>query len=76
MSEASTKIRTFLVNTIGLNLDGVSDDTALFSSGLIDSLSLIELLSFIESELNSELDIADLDIDEIDTIGALAALAQ
>lgn len=76
MSTTKEKIRKFLINDLGLNVDAIGDDEALFTSGLIDSFALIELLSFLESELNYKIDLAELSIDELDTINALAKLVE
>lgn len=76
MPTTKEKIRQFLNNDLGLNVQAIGDDEALFTSGLIDSFALIELLSFLESELNYKIDLAELGIDELDTINALAKLVE
>lgn len=76
MSTTKEKIRKFLINDLGLNVEAIGDDEALFTSGLIDSFALIELLSFLESELNYKIDLAELSIDELDTVNALAKLVE
>lgn len=76
MPTTKEKIRKFLINDLGLNVEAIGDDEALFTSGLIDSFALIELLSFLESELNYKIDLAELSIDELDTINALAKLVE
>lgn len=76
MPTTKEKIRKFLTNDLGLNVEAIGDDEALFTSGLIDSFALIELLSFLESELNYKIDLAELSIDELDTINALAKLVE
>jgi len=74
MGDAKSKIREFLNKELGVQIDAVSDDDLLFTSGLIDSFSLIEMLAFMESEFNRKIDITDLNIDELDTINALTNL--
>ena len=73
MSKHDT-IKTFLSNELGLDVSAIENDTPLFTSGLIDSFSLIEMLSFLESEMDVKVDIADLSIDELDTIDGIVAL--
>lgn len=75
MSDAVNKIRLFLKNDIGIDTESLSDTDTLFTSGLVDSFSLIELLMFLENDLNTKVDIAELGLDDLDTITALSKLA-
>ena len=70
------RIREYLENDLGVNVSSIKDDDLLFTSGLIDSFALIELLSFLESEFSCKIDIAQLSLDDLDTIEALSAIAQ
>lgn len=76
MSIAEEKIRNFLTQNLGLDLTDISDDSPLFTSGIVDSFALFELLSYLESEFNRKIDIADLNIDDLDTISGIATLAK
>jgi acyl carrier protein len=50
----------------------VTDDTSLIKSGRLDSLGLLNLAVFIESEIGSKLDVASFDFsEEWDTIAAI-----
>ena len=75
MSTVLEKIRGYLGDELGLDLREVSDSSPLFTSGLIDSFALIELLAFMESDMGAEIDIAELDVSQLDTIEDLAKLA-
>lgn len=72
MSETKKKIRDYISNDLGIDISQVADGEPLFSSGLIDSFALVELLAFLESDLGAEIDIADIDIDQLDTIDGLS----
>ncbi|WP_428241882.1 acyl carrier protein [Gynuella sp.] len=74
MSDYQSKIREHIASELGIDLSSVNDSDPLFTSGLIDSFALIELLAFLEQELGADIDIADIDIDKIDTIDAIAKL--
>lgn len=76
MSVAQEKIRHFLGQNLGLDLAGIKNDSPLFTSGVVDSFALFELLSFLESEFNCKIDIADLNINDLDTIDGIARLAK
>jgi amino acid adenylation domain-containing protein len=53
----------------------IAPDTDLIASGLLDSLGLIELLAFIESEGGYRVDLADVDPRELSTVQGLCRLA-
>lgn len=74
MSNIKAKIREFLKNELGIDVGKLGDDDLLFTSGLIDSFSLIEMLAFMESEFECKIDVTDLNIDELDSISALESL--
>ena len=76
MNDHRQKIRAYITSELGIDLSSSSDSDPLFTSGLIDSFALIELLAFLEQELGSEIDIAEIDIEKIDTIHSLAALVK
>jgi acyl carrier protein len=73
-SQVKEKIRQFLSRDLGIDVSGIADDAALFTSGTIDSFALLELMAFMEAEFGAKIEIADLSIDQLDTIDALAAL--
>ncbi|MGH1486936.1 MAG: acyl carrier protein [Cellvibrionaceae bacterium] len=75
MADAIEKVRDYISQNLGIDLNKVSNDDPLFSSGVIDSFALIELLAFLENDLGVEIDIADIDIDQLDTIDGLAKMA-
>jgi len=68
-------VRQFLMETWDLDASEFSDDGSLFSSGLLDSLSIVQLIAFIESELETSLPVAQLSLDEFDTVDAIVELA-
>lgn len=73
-SSVKEKIRNFLSQDLGIDVSGTSDAGALFTSGLIDSFALLELMAFMEREFAVKIEIADMSIEQLDTIDALAAL--
>ena len=76
MSEARLKIRQFLQDNIEVDIGTIKDTEELFTSGLVDSFALIELLGFMESELNFSVNFADMTVDDFDTIAALVKLVE
>jgi len=75
MNTVKDRIRSFLSGDLGIELSGIADDAALFTSGTIDSFALLELMAFMEQEFGVKIEIADMSIEQLDTIDALAALA-
>lgn len=74
MSEVKLKIRTFLADELEVDTANLKDGEAMFTSGLVDSYALIELLSFLESELGYTVDFGELDVEDFDTIDSLDKL--
>jgi acyl carrier protein len=68
------RIRTYLQNDLGVDLASLADDAPLFTSGAIDSFALLELMAFLESEFHAKIELANLTIEQLDTIDALATL--
>lgn len=76
MSSVVEQIRGYLESELNLDLSGIEPNSPLFTSGLIDSFALIELLAYLESEVGADIDIAELDIEQLDTLEDLANLAK
>ena len=72
MQQIKTDIRAFLDKDLGIDVDDLDDDSPLFSSGRIDSMSLIELFAFIESDLGVPVGLSDLSMENFDSIQAIA----
>lgn len=51
----------------------LGEDTLLFSSGLIDSFSLVSLMSFIEDEGGVRISPTDVKLENFDSIGRILA---
>jgi acyl carrier protein len=69
-------LREYLTQQFGANAAGLDDDTPLFSSGLIDSLSVIDFVTFIESKTGQTIPPIDITLDNLDTIGRILNLLQ
>ncbi|WP_226663468.1 acyl carrier protein [Microbulbifer aggregans] len=74
MVEYKEKIKSYIASDLGIDMSKTSYSDPLFTSGLMDSFALIELLAFMEQELGAEVDVADIYIDKIDSIDSLTAL--
>jgi acyl carrier protein len=64
-----------LQDRLGLDVTGIGDETLLFSSGLIDSFSLIELISFIEAQAKIRMDAMDISLENLDSVERILKFA-
>jgi acyl carrier protein len=75
---SASEIRVFVVGVIeeqlamkGYPLEDVSDDFDLLTSGVIDSLSFLELTVALQEEFDVELDFDEIDPEQFSIIGPL-----
>ena len=58
----------FLSTKMGLDVEDITDDTLLFSSSLLDSFSMVDLIMFIEKEAGIKMSPTDVNLDNLDSI--------
>jgi acyl carrier protein len=61
----------FLRIELGLDITGIDEDTALFSSGLVDSFSLVTLIAYIEHRERFRMSPLDVNLDNMDTVARI-----
>jgi acyl carrier protein len=66
--EVRRRVREFLTQQVVLDGRELTDDTQLLN-GLVDSVGLMELVSFIESEFAVEIDFSEVEPKNFRTIG-------
>jgi acyl carrier protein len=71
-------LRQFILNSYlpGESAANLRDDTALRTSGVLDSLATLGLVSFVEKQFGIELDAHETGIETFDTIEAIATLVE
>jgi len=76
MEEVKNVIREFILSTHlpGEATDNLHDDTALLSSGILDSLAVLGLASFLEERFRVQLSVFDLGVERFDCIADIAAV--
>jgi acyl carrier protein len=67
---------TFLEDDLGIDIQDIDADTPLFSSQLVDSFALVTLMMFVEREAGIRIAPADVNLDNMDTIGRMLAFAE
>jgi acyl carrier protein len=74
--QTSTRIAQFIETELLGGERAISEDQALFSSRLLDSFHLVELLLFIEGSFKVKIGPGDISQEAIDTPAALARLVE
>jgi acyl carrier protein len=71
-------LRQFILNSYlpGESAANLRDDTPLRTSGVLDSLATLGLVSFVEKQFGIELDAHETGIETFDTIEAIATLVE
>ena len=70
------QILTFLENRFRASLAGqpVEAGTPLFSTGIVDSFGVLELIAFLEETFGVDIDPGKHDLADFDTVGKIATL--
>ena len=77
MALTRENILGYLEQKQGVDVSQVeSDDTPLFSAGLLDSFSMVDLILFLETEGGFKMQATDVNLDNLDTIGRMLAYAK
>lgn len=69
----STDLLSFLDEDLGVDIAGIDDDTPLFSSQIVDSFALVNLMMFLERGAGIRIAPVDVNLDNMDTIGRMLA---
>lgn len=69
------KLRSFLETEMGLEPDEFGNATPLFSGGVLDSFSMVDLIQFIEAETGARMRPGDVSLDNLDSVDRIVAWA-
>ena len=75
MALSRDSLITYLNSKLGLDTTDVDDETLLFSTSLLDSFSMVDLIMFIEKEGAIKLSPTDVSLDNLDSIGRILRFA-
>ena len=80
MSDDATiieRIRDFVMSNFPLAKErALSDDDSLLDGGIVDSLGVLDIVTFLEGEFDIEMSDEDLVADSFETVGGIAAVVQ
>ncbi|MDM8559133.1 acyl carrier protein [Candidatus Parabeggiatoa sp. HSG14] len=65
------KLLNYLDTEMGLDISEIDDETLLFSTALLDSFSLVELITFIEKEANIKISPTEVNLDNLDSVSRI-----
>ncbi len=70
-SQILTEIKEFLAKTASAQLSEIDSDTSLLNSGVLDSLAILELMTFLSDKMRVELEDEDFVPENLETVGSL-----
>ena len=70
------QIVQFLRDDLGIDISAINDQTLLFSSGIIDSFAVINLVSHIENICGMRLNPLDVNLDNFDSVERITNFVQ
>lgn len=77
-TQADQSIRQFIQTTLAQRGDHdlLSDEDSLFMSGRLDSLAMMNLVVFLENNLNVDFSVLSFDVSLIDSLNAISSLVK
>jgi acyl carrier protein len=76
MALSSEALLVYMQERLGVDTSDISDATPLFSSNLLDSFSIVELIAFIEAQGEIRVDAWDVSLDNLDSIERILQFVQ
>ncbi len=72
-NDIKNEIRKYIIETIVQgNVDGIKNDTPLISGGIMDSISTLKLVNFLEEKFSIEFHPHEVDRENLDSIDLIA----
>lgn len=71
MSLTREKLVTRLVEEFDVSPDDLDEETPLFSTGLLDSFSMVSLVTYIEQEEGFKLSVGEFALDNLDSVSRI-----
>lgn len=77
MGKVEEKVREYISNTFYQGNDSsLTNETKLLSSGIIDSISALQLVEFLENEFHFEFEAHEVDQDNLDSIDIIVGFVE
>ena len=68
MNGFKQSLMSYLADNFDVDAEDIEETTPLFSSNLLDSFGMVDLVSFIESEASVKFEALDLHMDNLDSV--------
>lgn len=66
----------FFQDELGLDTDGITPETLLFTDSIVDSFALVSILMFLETQANIQINPRDVNLDNFDSIERMLAYVE
>jgi acyl carrier protein len=78
MEAIKTKVKDYIVREFlaGEDPDSLTDSTPLISGGILDSISTIKLVTFLEESFRIQIQAHEMSADHLDDLSRIAAIVQ
>ncbi len=76
METTKQKVKEYILREFlpGEKPEALTDSTPLITGGILDSLSTLKLVSFIEEKFGIQVEAHEADVEHLDTLSSIAAL--
>jgi len=74
--EIKEKLKKYVQDTAFTELDKIEDNTLLFEEGILDSMGLISLITFLEETFNIKINDTDLELENFKSIEAMTGFVE
>jgi acyl carrier protein len=71
MNVTRESLTAYLSNRFGLDPESLEPETPLFSSGLLDSFSMLDVISHLEKETGTKVRHSEVTLGNLDTVGRI-----
>lgn len=78
MSDLNERIKAFIMSEVNpdLNLASLDDDEPLVESGIVDSLGVLKIMSFLDEEFGIDLSSAEINLENFKDVRTICGLVQ
>ena len=78
MSELSAKIKEFIMTEVNpeLNLTDIDDDEPLIDSGIVDSLGVLKIMSFLDETFGIDLSAGEIKLENFRDVRTICSLVE
>lgn len=76
MALTRDSLREYLATKTRADLNKIDDDGELFSTGVIDSFTMVDLVTFLSAQTGSRVGMADISIENFDSVNRILKFVQ